>query len=339
MTNAAVIGGGVFGATVAVELAQNGVNVDLYECGPDILHGASSVSQGRLHEGFHYPRSVHTAEVARDAADEFISRFPNAIVRDNDHFYCVALNGSMTSAVDYINFCDKLKLTCDIARTSHVRDKSVDVCIKVQECLIDIHKLRKMLHIELSRHNVNMFLNTYAQQCNLDMYDYQIWTTYGQPWHTALQYEVCETAIISLSEHYQNHSYVIMDGPFISLDPIPGTNNHMLYDVYNSVHHTNIGDVPEIPAHLSSLVNQGVVHTPHTRVKLMENKAQYFLMDFNIIQYHGSMFTVRAVLPNVDNTDERSTHVHADGTTISVLSGKIGTAPRTAQQIAKLVTG
>jgi hypothetical protein len=47
------------------------------------------------------------------------------------------------------------------------------------------------------------------------------------------------------------------------------------------------------------------------------------------------MFSVRAVLPNVDATDERPTLVERDGNVVSILSGKICTAVTAARQVAE----
>ena len=56
----AVIGGGIFGVTIASKLAKSN-SVDLYEQENDILKSASGINQYRLHRGYHYPRSSSTA--------------------------------------------------------------------------------------------------------------------------------------------------------------------------------------------------------------------------------------------------------------------------------------
>ena len=46
----AVIGGGIFGVTTAIRLAENH-SVDLFEKNSDILQSASGINQYRLHRG------------------------------------------------------------------------------------------------------------------------------------------------------------------------------------------------------------------------------------------------------------------------------------------------
>ena len=75
----AIVGGGVFGCTAALDLDAAGAMVDLYEAAPTILDRASRRNLMRLHRGYHYPRSVRTARLARDAAPGFERQYPTAI--------------------------------------------------------------------------------------------------------------------------------------------------------------------------------------------------------------------------------------------------------------------
>jgi len=57
---ARVLGAGIYGCMAALELAAAGFSVDLFERRQDILLGATQANQGRLHLGYHYPRSPAT---------------------------------------------------------------------------------------------------------------------------------------------------------------------------------------------------------------------------------------------------------------------------------------
>jgi hypothetical protein len=107
------------------------------------------------------------------------------------------------------------------------------------------------------------------------------------------------------------------------------------------VHAANVGDVPEIPDHLADLLGRwGPVRTPVSRVNAMLDSASRHLGMLGrngrgVTIYHGSWFSIRAVLPDVDATDERPTLVERDGDVVSILSGKICTAVTAARAVVE----
>src|SRR5260370_30171603 len=86
-----VVGAGLYGCVTAVELARAGVEVELIERRSEIMKGASRANQGRVHQGFHYPRSMETAIEAQAQAPRFEARFGAAIPQvEVDHYYALA---------------------------------------------------------------------------------------------------------------------------------------------------------------------------------------------------------------------------------------------------------
>lgn len=328
---AGVIGGGLFGCAAAVELARHGVEVDLFERHGDILLGATRANQGRLHHGYHYPR---VGVDMRPHARAFAARFPDAIRRDARHYYAVAAEGSKVTGVEYLDFCRKAGLPFTRHIPSVVIPTAVQECVRVPESYVDVRALRAILSVQLRRGGVKRHLHTAITPDDLD-HDWVVQATYGQPSALPLRFEVCETALIRLGRHMERMSFVVMDGPFLSLDPF-GV-GHMLYDVTHTVHHANVGTEPEIPNHLAPLIDRGVVFTPHTRVEAMLQTARRFLRGMGMPEYLGSMFAVRAVQPDVDATDERPTLVERNGRVITVLSGKICSAVWAAEQVTAAV--
>jgi hypothetical protein len=331
----AVIGGGVFGATAALELANAGARVDLFEAGRDILDGATARCQARLHSGYHYPRSDATALAAKSGAVEFAERFPEAI-RKADHHYVIA-EDSKVSADDYLDFCDRLGLPYEVVYPTLVHHAQVTV--KVPEAFVDVPVLRRILRRDLGLAGVRVNLGHWADPASLRGYDLTVVATYGQPWSRPLRYEVCEVALVELGR-YDNQSFVVLDGEYTSLDPYNRT--HMLYDVKHTVHSANVGYAPEVPEHLVPLLGRwGAAPTKVSRFEDMLDSASRYLRMLGrggqgVSIYHGSLFSVRAVLPDVDATDERPTLVERDGSVVSILSGKICTALTTARRVAEM---
>ena len=328
---AAVVGGGIFGCTIAVDLARAGVTVDLFEAQSDILMGATARCQARLHRGYHYPRSDSTAAAARDAFAEFEARYPSAINRTNHH-YAIA-PGSKVTPPEYLAFCDRLGLAYEVVdKPSTVH--TADLVVRVPEALIDVNMLRRLVRSDLARAKVPVHVSRTLDDPS--GYDVVVSATYGQPWSKPLRYEVCEMALVELGRH-SGDSFVVMDGEFVSLDPMGRV--YALYDVRHSVHAVADGVVPD---GFEDLLNRsGPVRTERSNVDQMLTSASRFLRFMEpggqgVSIYHGSWFSVRAVLPDVDATDERPTLIERSGNVISVLSGKICTAVPAARAVTEL---
>lgn len=322
---AAVIGAGIFGCTTAAELTRAGWTVDLYDRHPDVMCGASRANQGRLHSGYHYPRCPETAMACRKAADEFAQRFPSAVRRYRHHY--VIADGKLTPG-EYLRFCRDLDLPYVEVKHPLVHN---GVTVQVPEALIDLRELRRLLKAELRGTHTHFGRSVDPADLNHDLV---VDATYGLSGRRLLRFEVCEVAVVRLGPQFEGKSFVVIDGDFVSLDPRGDL--HMLYDVVHSVHHANVGSAPQIPDKYRRLLDHGPVPAAVSNVEAMQMTARRFLAGVGLPEYLGSMFTVRAVLPDVDSTDERPTLVQRDANLISILSGKICTAVPAARQVAEM---
>ncbi len=70
-----VIVAGLFGSTVAIELAKAGYMVKLFDSTGELLASASGINEYRLHRGYHYPRSMPTALSSRLAEPYFSGEY------------------------------------------------------------------------------------------------------------------------------------------------------------------------------------------------------------------------------------------------------------------------
>lgn len=332
----AVVGAGIYGCTIAVDLAAAGHQVSIAERHDMILAGATRANQGRLHRGFHYPRSLATALNAWTDADAFEARYGDVLDRSHRHYYAVAAGGSKTGADKFVAFAERLG-----GRSVYPPPflTGVAAVVAVDEPYIDTRRLRARLQRDLREAGVSVELDAPVLGADpADPPDLLVWATYGQPWPwQTLRYEVCEVALVELGQHLAGRGVVVMDGDFVSLDPVPGTNLHMLYDVRHSVHHAAVG-APEIPEHLAPLIDRSVIPTEHTHVEAMYATARRFIAGMGMSRYRGSMFTVRAVLDGADLTDERPVLIHKDFQTVWVLGGKLDGAVRTARRVVQIAS-
>ena len=343
----AIIGGGIFGVTTAIRLSRNH-DVDLFEQNSDILQSASGINQYRLHRGYHYPRSTDTAISAKNSELFFKNEYSSSIVNDIDHFYCIANENSLTNKDQYLNFCNAVDLSFEETKLDLLNQNKIDLCVKVVETLFDPFLLKDICWKKIQENNINMHMGKPVYLNDLDSYDYVIVATYAGFNQTLnnfsdlqmnCQFELCEKPVVKLPNSFNQKSIVIMDGPFMCVDPLGKTGNFVLGNVVHAIHHSNVGKIPVIPEEFRNLLNNGIIRNPPiTNFNSFVESGSNFIPDLNRAEHLGSMFTVRTVLPNLDNTDARPTIVRKlKNNIISIFSGKIGNCIQAADEVEKII--
>ena len=343
----AIIGGGIFGITTAIILGKNN-DVELFEKNDDILKSASGSNQYRVHRGYHYPRSPETVIGIIKSENSFKEIFSEAIITNFEHFYCISKNNSLTSSEQFVNFCTKYQLEIEKTNLDCVNKNSIDLCVRVNESVYDPIILKKISIDLLSKNNVELHLNTKATENMLDKFDKIIICTYANlnellnkfpDSQHDYQFELCEKPVVKLPKSFKNKSIVIMDGPFMCIDPLANTDLHLLCNVQHEIHQTNVGKFHEIQKEYEHLLDNGIIKNPsHSNYDKFIKSTIKFFPEIKDAQYIGSMFTIRAVPPRVDDTDERPTLVtKINEKFISIFSGKITTCVDAARQVKEMI--
>ena len=344
----AVIGGGIFGITAAFTLSQNN-EVDLFEKNGDLLLAASGSNQYRVHRGYHYPRSKETVAGIIKSENSFRRTFEEAIVDSFDHYYCISKKDSLTSAKQFLDFNDGHGLEYTISDLPFMNKNSIELCVRVNESVYDPVKLRQTCWEKLKSNNVNVFLNREVTDSIFDNYDMVVIATYVNinklvekfpNLQNEYQFELCEKPVVKLPEQFKNKSVVIMDGPFMCIDPLANTDLHLLCNVAHEIHQTNIGKYPEIDQKYLSLLDKGIIKNPSiTNFNKFIDSTIPFIPEIKKAENVGSIFTMRVVPPYVEDTDERPTMVRVViEQIITVFSGKITTCVDAANDINKLIS-
>ena len=152
------------------------------------------------------------------------------------------------------------------------------------------------------------------------------------------QFELWEKPVVKLPEQFKNKSVVIMDGPFMCIDPLANTDLHLLCNVVHEIHQTNIGKYPSINKKFVDLIDKGIVKNPSQTnfPKFIESTID-FIPEITKAKHVGSMFTYRAVPPRVEETDARPTIVkEINNKIVTLFSGKISTCVESAKKIEKI---
>lgn len=344
----AVVGAGIFGITISVKLARAGITVDLFEKNEDVLTSASGINQFRLHRGYHYPRSPETVRECLDSELAFRAEYGPAVIDTGDQYYCIAQENSFISGEQYENFCRSNNLSFIRSGSPLINKYPLDLCVRVSEGRIDPIILKLLCVRNLFSNKLNIKLGVRFEPKMLSHYDHVVIATYASLNELAeelarsprkLQFEVCEKPLVKLPEVFGQTSIVVMDGPFMCVDPYGESNMYLMGNVVHAIHQSNIGYFPEIRSDLAERINRGIIKDLSlTNFDKFIESGSEFLPILRKAKHIGSMFTVRAVLPEHDKTDARPTIVtRLNDRVISVFSGKIGTCVKAADQVLEII--
>lgn len=337
----AVIGAGIFGITAALHLDEVGIDVSLFEQKNDILMGASYCNQFRLHKGYHYPRCPETVDTLLKSVSLFEDFYNECVISHNSHYYCISKEKTLTSSQQYLEFCKTKELKYKIKQLKHVSDK-VDLSLLVDEKLISYDIIKKTCFEKLRKSNIKLYLK--KPFSDFSKFDFIVNCTYKSINEYSYnkrnyQFELCEKIVAKLPDEFANISIVVMDGPFMCIDPYGDTGYHLLGNVVHAIHHTNVGEFPTIPSKYFNVLDNGRKKVDFTKFNDFIKSGKEYIPKLENAKYVDSMFTVRTVLPNLEKTDARPTLVSFNGNIINVFSGKIDTCVMAAKEIREIIVG
>lgn len=331
--DAVVIGGGFYGASIAIYLAKKcGLpKVILVEKEEKLLTRASYNNQARVHNGYHYPRSFTTAFRSRCNLPRFVQDWPQAVKQDFTKIYAIAKNNSKVTAKQFERFCTKIGAFIapapDDIKTLFNRQLIEDVFL-VQEYAFDTTKLAEWAVNELHEAGVDVFYSTKAlsishnendngllitvKQGNQPVYSiasrYVFNCTYSglnqlkgefSGTETGLKHEVTEMALMKLPDELSNLGITVMDGPFFSIMPFPARGLHTLSHVRYTPHFSWIDKQGSDPYNILSQYEKA------TRVDRMVRDTQRYIPAIGEAKYIDSLFEVKTILIKNDTDDGR----------------------------------
>lgn len=346
-TSVAVVGGGMFGVSAAIKLAESGVDVTLFEKSDDILTAASGSNQWRLHRGYHYPRSDETARAARESEPEFRELFGESVIRENDHYYAIA-DDSWVTPEEYLEFCERMNLEYERVDLPLVDDDRIDLSLKVRENHVDRDRLTERCWSLLDRHGVTVELEHEVESLDqLSDFDRKVVCTYAglntlvdaDSLRRKYKFEVCEIPVVSLPDRYQGNNIIVVYGPYMSVDHWGAADTFAMGDFIHMVHESNTGYRPQISDEYEPLLNQGLVENPEpSNFPSFREHGSEFIPGVADAEHVGSMFTIRTKLPDVGESDARPSVVSEEDDVIAVFGGKLATAVDAADEVVQLLT-
>ncbi|MDO9012242.1 MAG: FAD-dependent oxidoreductase [Gallionella sp.] len=350
MYDAIVIGGGFYGAAIAIYLkTQRGfTNVLLIEREPDLLLRASYNNQARVHNGYHYPRSFTTAFRSRVNLPQFVQDHPQAVKKDFTKLYAIARRNSKVTARQFRRFCHEIGAKLEPASESHKKlfeARLIEEVFLVEEYAFDACKLAEWARQELKECGVEIRLNSRVQsinkvrnglavECEGDAPEalhgrYVFNCTYSglnqfsgdfPGTQIKLKHEIAEMALMQASPELADLGVTVMDGPFFSVMPFPGRGLHTLSHVRYTPHSSWLDQAEADP------YQRLAGYHYETRVDRMVRDVERYMPVIADAKYVESLFEVKTVLVKNEGDDGRPIlfERHASlPNCYSILGGKI----------------
>lgn len=358
-----IIGAGWYGLYSALFCAKKGQHVCVLECDSTPFRRATYINQARVHQGYHYPRSISTAMKSAEYFERFSKDYSFCINREFDQIYATSSEYSWSNGKQFKEFCRAANIPCEeLHPETYFKNGMCDGVFRTREYTYDAMILRDFLLKELEKFSgfvdieydirIKSFENagdayiikdaegksfkssfvlnaTYAGTNQiLDMLGYE---KFG------IKYELCEIILCDVNDNLKNIGFTVMDGPFFSIMPFGKTGCHSLTSVTFTPHTTSYEGLPTFgcqeksegfcsPLYLGNC--NDCPAKPSTAFPYMANLARKYMKDEYEFKYKGSLFSMKPILMSSEIDDSRPTVIrkYSEGPTfVGVLSGKINT--------------
>lgn len=334
--DAIVLGAGFFGLRIAQHLRECGLSrVLVLEAENDAMLRASYVNQARVHNGYHYPRSILTAFRSRISSSRFISEYESAIKNDFDHVYAVARTLSKTNAHQFEEFCRRIGAPIKespkeiseqfsaglIEKSWLAQEFAFDSTILKAEVFARIKQLGGV-QILFGRQALNITKSASKTTVEVDSGEsftssIVIASLYAgtNDLHSRsglellpIQYEAAEMALVRVPDEWANRAITVMDGPFFSMMPFPPEALHSFSHVrYTPQIRWEDKDKPE-----NRELTREQLSLFKSSFREMLADAVRYIPSLKETRYVKSIREVKTVLAKVDLSDRRPVVVRSD---------------------------
>lgn len=326
-----IVGGGFFGLYLADYIAAKGHKVLLFEKDNDFMSRASFNNQARVHNGYHYPRSILTALRSRVSFPRFCEEFEETIDNSFTKYYLIGKIMGKVTARQYKQFCDRIGAPCQPVKdnfTELVNPDLIEQVFKTEEVAFDAIKLKNTIVARVKNAGVELYLNSYVS--NIEEEDDRLKLSVVQKGTNTVEYadqvfnctysmlnfllrdkpeniiplkhEMTEMCLVNVPEELSNIGLTVMCGPFFSVMPFPAAQLHSFSHVRYTPHY-------EWYDGENMLYRNAHEHLADHKIKSNWNKMKYdakrYIPLLNDCTYRESLFEVKTVLPRSEEDDSR----------------------------------
>ena len=328
-----IIGGGFFGLYLAEYFSRLNKKVLIIEKENDAMQRASYVNQARVHNGYHYPRSVLTALRSRISFPRFVDEFESCIDSDFDKYYMISNRLGKVTPNQFQKFCDRIGASHKPAPSSiHrlVKPNMINGIFKVKEFAFNSVILKETMLDRIKNNNVGILFNHEVTSIKKDKLtalleltvnsDFEEQTVISKQVFNCtysllnsvlseskirlipLRHEMTEMCIVDVPEEIRTVGITVMCGPFFSIMPFPSKQAHSFSHVRYTPHYEWDDN------NQNSYINAHKLYAENLRrsaFKKMKLDAQRYIPILGDIKYKESLWEVKTILPRSDTDDSR----------------------------------
>lgn len=357
-----IIGAGLYGLYSALFCGKKGQSVLVLECDPTPFRRATYINQARVHQGYHYPRSISTAMKSAGYFEKFNRDFAFCVNQEFNKVYATSAKYSWSSGVQFKKFCKAANIPCEeLPPQKFFKDGMCDGVFLTREYTYDAMLLKDYYLQQLSTlNNVTISYGVNITSIERDADSYVVRTGQSQSFSTGfllnatyagtnqilemlgyekfgIKYELCEIILCEVNDALREYGFTVMDGPFFSIMPFGKTGLHSLTSVTFTPHTVSYDALPSFACQEKSGGYCSVRHLgncndcpakPKTAFPYMANLARKYLKDEYGFTYEKSLFSMKPILMSSEIDDSRPTVIRVyskNPTCVGVLSGKINT--------------
>ena len=347
MVDKIIIGAGLYGLYSALYCAKKGQRVTVLEMDGAAFSRATYINQARVHMGYHYPRSLATAQKSAGYFKRFVEDYSFCIHSRFQQVYASSRHFSWTDAKEFVKFCQDAGIPCEVLPVErYFREGSCDGAFLTEEYTYDAHilrdffleELRKQKGVELlcqrditrilkreDRYEIHALHQGKEERYEAPFVLNATYASVNQVLQLAgaeaegsfepfrIKYELCEIILCRVNDRLRDIGLTVMDGPFFSIMPFGKTGCHSLTSVTFTPHKTSHETVPRFSCMEGGSCGRWLGNCdacekkPKSAWEYMSALARKYVREEYRFTYEKSLFSMKPILKASEIDDSRPT--------------------------------
>ena len=347
MVDKIIIGAGLYGLYSALYCAKKGQRVTVLEMDGASFSSATYINQARVHMGYHYPRSLATAQKSAGYFKRFVEDYSFCIHSRFQQVYATSRHFSWTDAKEFVKFCQDAGIPCEVLPVErYFREGSCDGAFLTEEYTYDAHILRDFFLEELGkqkgvellcqrditrilkredRYEVHALHQGKEERYEAPFVLNATYASVNQVLQLAgagaegsfepfrIKYELCEIILCRVNDRLRDIGLTVMDGPFFSIMPFGKTGYHSLTSVPFTPHKTSHETVPRFSCMEGGSCGRWLGNCdacekkPKSAWEYMSALARKYVREEYRFTYEKSLFSMKPILKVSEIDDSRPT--------------------------------